>query len=207
MARILRVGADFFPPYQYYDEAGKGIGIDCDKVRRVLEIMGCEMELFIGQEWSEVQERYDSRELDAAFQVQPTPERLAKFNFSDLLREAATELVSSDPNLSIDSYGEIEEKGLKLGVLSGYTNGPDIDAISDTCKMEFPNSEELLKNISAGVVDLGVFDQGVKKYLMEKNGITNIYALENMTFTRPLHVIFNDASLRDEFNAAMAKLS
>lgn len=206
MARILHVGADVFPPYQYYDASGQPAGIDYDKVRRVLDRMGCEMDLFIDPEWTEVQKRFDAHVLDLAFQVQPTPERLKKFFFSDLLREAATELVSNDPQLNIRFYGEIPQKGLKLGVLAGYTNGSDIDALPADCKVEFANNEELLKMISSGVVDLGVFDQGVKAYLMKKNGITNIYAIDGMTFTRPLHVIFNDADLRDEFNAAMAEL-
>lgn len=206
MTSVLRVGADIFPPYQYYDESGQATGIDCNKVRRVLEKMGCGMDLFMDSEWTEVQKRFDSHGLDIAFQVQPTPERLKKYYFSDLLREAATELVSNDPKLKINSYNEISQRGLKLGVLAGYTNGPDIDALPVNCKAEFANSEELLKNISVGTVDLGVFDQGVKAFLMKKNNITNIYAIESMTFTRPLHVIFNDAALRDRFNAAMAEL-
>ncbi len=206
MTRILHAGADVFPPYQYRDASGQFAGIDYDKVRRVLERMGCEMDLFLHPEWTEVQKRFDAHVLDLAFQVQPTPERLKKFFFSDLLREAATELVSGDPQLTLRSYGEIPLKGLKLGVLAGYTNGPDIDALPGSCKTEVANTEELLKKISSGEVDLGVVDQGVKGYLMKKNGISNIYAVEGMTFTRPLHVIFNDADLRDEFNAAMAEL-
>ncbi|MDR0841418.1 MAG: transporter substrate-binding domain-containing protein [Christensenellaceae bacterium] len=206
MAKIIKVGADYFPPYQYFNDAGKPDGIDYQKVKAVLETMGYEMDILIADDWGEVQRRFDSLALDVAFQMQPTPERLEKYYFSDLLREAVTEVVTSHSQLQITCYRDIEDQKLKLGVLQGYTNGPDIDALCAECKLEYANSAELLEGIGTAQVDLGVMDQGVKRYLMQKNGVENIYAIDALAFSRPLHVIFNDWALRDSFNRAMAKL-
>ncbi len=198
----IKVGADPFPPYQYGQDDGTLAGIDYSKVIAVFEKAGFTAEVEL-HDWPIVEQKLNSGEFSAAFQVQPTPERLKQYHFSNLLRNAATEVVTSRRDLELSAYSEIERKGLKLGVIEGYTNGPDIDALSKEAKRTYPSAVALLLAISQGEVDLGVYDRGVKQYLMDKNGITNIYPIEAMTFTRPLHVIFTDAALCAAFNAAL----
>jgi len=203
--RIVKVGADLFPPYQYFTADGNVNGIDYEKVFSIFSKAGYKIDVVIDESWSVIQEMFDQGKLDAAFQVQPTPERLQKYLFSDKLRDAVTEVVTSNKDLKIESYPQIEELNLKLGVIAGYTNGPEIDALDESVKFPYSNAVDLLFAVSRGEVDLAVYDKGVKEYLMEENGITNIVSIESMTFTRPLHVIFNDPVLRDEFNAAMSE--
>lgn len=202
----LNVGADPFPPYQYFDDRGELRGLDYERVLAVF----CEADYDINvviDDWTVIQDNLDQGKLDAAFQVQPTTERLQRYHFSDILREAATEVVTARTDLQISSYSQIETLGLKLGVISGYTNGPDIDALDDNLKHSYPNPAELLLAVSRNEVDLAVYDRGVKEYLMEQNGLTNIVAIPAMTFLRPLHVIFMNENLRDEFDEAMARLN
>lgn len=201
----IKVGADPFPPYQYIDEEGRFKGIDFEKVKAVFDRAGYDIDVTI-DDWTFVQKCLDKGELDAAFQVQPTPERLKNYFFSDVLREAATEVVTSNQDIKIENYQQIEQLNLRLGVISGYTNGPEIDALRQDVKFPFPNPHELMVAVSQGEVDLAVYDRGVKQYLMSEHNITNIYAIESMTFLRPLHVIFINKHLRDEFNVAMAEL-
>ena len=78
MSTILRVGADPFPPYQYYDESGVVRGIDSDTVTAAFEEAGYKIEIEL-MDWSDVQKKFDNGELHAIFQVQPDPERLAKY--------------------------------------------------------------------------------------------------------------------------------
>lgn len=205
MNPVLRIGADPFPPYQYYDENGVVCGIDCDTVTAAFQEAGYDIEIEL-LDWAFVQEKLDNGTFQAIFQVQPNPERLAKYCFSDLLRNAVTEVVSSREGLLLRGYQDIPAQNLTLGVLQGYTNGPEIDAIPASAKKEYPDNVSLLKAISAGCVDLGVFDRGVKAYLMEQQGITNIYSIDSMTYSRPLHVVFCDAALRDAFNSALEKV-
>jgi ABC-type amino acid transport substrate-binding protein len=198
----IRVGADPFPPYQYYLPDGTIAGQDYEKITTLFQQVGLTADVVI-KDWEAVISELDKGELEAAFQVQDTPERKKRFYFSDLFRNAVTEVVTSNPELKINSYGEIETLGLSLGVIEGYTNGAEIDALKEEIKKTYPNAESLLTAISRGEVDLGVFDRGVKEYIMANNHLDNIYAIESMTFIRPLYVIFNNADLRDTFNIAL----
>lgn len=198
----IKVGADPFPPYQYYLPDGSISGQDYEAVISLFQRVGLVADVVI-KDWEVILSELDQGELDAAFQVQDTPDRKKRFYFSDLFRDAITEVVTSNPELKINRYGEIEELGLSLGVIEGYTNGAEIDALKEDVKKTYPNAKELLMAISEGEVDLGVYDQGVKEYIMANNNIDNIYAIESMTFIRPLYVIFNNADLRDSFNIAL----
>jgi len=201
--KVVYLGADPFPPYQYYAAEGTLTGFDYARVAEIAAAAGWELHVIL-REWSEIQAMMENRELDGAFQVQYTKERAERYCFSQLLRNAVTEMVSGDPGLRIGNYQEIEEKGLTLGVIEGYTNGADIDGIDRRFKKSYPSAVSLLQAISRREVDLGVFDQGVKGYLMAEYGIEGIYAIEAMTFLRPLHVIFDKPKLRDEFDRYMA---
>lgn len=203
--RRIKVGADPFPPYQYYDDNKVLKGLDYDKVLAVFYEASYEIDVTL-EDWSIIQNQLDKGILDAAFQVQPTTDRLDKYYFSNVLREASTEVVTSRDDIHIDSYKQIETLDLKLGVITGYTNGADIDALNDEVKYAYPNPKALIIAISNNEVDVAVFDRGVKKYLMDENGISNIVSIDSMTFLRPLHVIFTDETLRDEFDAAMIRL-
>lgn len=205
MKKVIRVGADPFPPYQYYSEDGSVRGIDFDTVSRAFSQAGYEIKVEL-YDFPIVERMMHDGKMQAAFQVQPTPERKKIYHFSQLLREAATELVTAKEGIDISEYKEIETKGLTLGVLEGYTNGPDIDALSADIKRVYPDNQTLLRAISAGEVDLGVFDRGVKQYLMEQNGITNIRAIDTMTFLRPLYVVFMDKDLRDAFDRGLSAI-
>ncbi|MGS0764594.1 substrate-binding periplasmic protein [Syntrophomonas curvata] len=198
----IRVGADPFPPYQYYLPDGTITGQDYEKITTLFQGIGLTADVVI-KDWEVILSELDKGELEAAFQVQDTPERKKRFYFSDLFRNAVTEVVTSHPALKINSYGEIEESGLSLGVIEGYTNGAEIDALKGEIKKTYPNAEALLTAISRDEVDLGVFDRGVKEYIMANNRLDNIYAIESMTYIRPLYVIFNNADLRDTFNIAL----
>ena len=202
--RIVKVGADPFPPYQYIKEDGTPAGSDYDSVVKLFAAMGCEVQLTI-KEWSEIQGMVDRRELDAAFQVQETPERAKKYKFSALFRNAETQVVTSNPQLRIDSFLQIPPQNLTIGLIQGYVNGDEIDGLPADNKKLYSGTRALLTGISRGEVDVGVFDKGVKEYLMQEAGIDNIYAIDALTFVRPLHVIFHDAALRDEFDQVLAR--
>ena len=57
---------------------------------------------------------------------------------------------------------------MTLGVIANYTYGDDIDNIDSSLKVRYKDQTELLKAINDKVVDLGIFDKGVKEYILEK---------------------------------------
>jgi ABC-type amino acid transport substrate-binding protein len=200
MKTKLRIGADPFPPYQYYDEDGVLRGSDYETVRAAGEKAGFEMEFIIG-EWSLIEKKMSAGELDAVFQVQKTPEREERFCFSKLLRKAVTEIITGDEVLALSSCAGIPAGGLTLGVQANYSYGGEVDALDDACKKEYGSGEALLRAVQNREVDAGVFDRGVKNYLMEQKGIQGIRALEELSFDRPLYVAFIDPEIRDAFDA------
>ena len=133
------------------------------------------------------------------FQAQDSPERLEKFYLSKKLRDAVTEVVTADETLKdIQNYSELEN--YRLGVIADFANGPEIDSLSASCKVEFPDAAAVLKGIYDGEVDFGVLDQGVKEYLMSDN--VTLYPAPALTYYRPLYVMFREEKVRDDFDAA-----
>lgn len=196
---ILRVGADPFPPYQYLDENGQPTGSDCQRVKEILQKAGYEARVIL-EEWSVLEQMLYTGELDALFQVQKTPEREKTYFFSRLLRNAVTETVTGRPDLTLDSLEELSEKGLTLGIIDQYAYGELVDDLPDACKRAYPTQEALLTAIADCQVDLGVFDKGVKEYLLEGLG-GKVYPLENLTFLRPLYIMFRDRDVSEKVAA------
>jgi len=201
--RRIKVGADPFPPYQYFEVDGSHAGSDYRQIRKLFEAMGYEISMTI-REWSKIQAMMDEGLLDAAFQVQKTPERVGKYAFSELFRQAETQVVSANNQLCLNSFSDIPDQHLSIGLLKGYVNGEEIDSLPPDNKKFYLGTVALLQGISMGEVDVGVFDKGVKEYLMAKHNIENIYAFDHLAFFRPLHVIFNDPLLRDQFDWVLA---
>ncbi len=198
--RCLKGGADPFPPYQYYNYKNEVVGSDYKLVSAPLEKAGYDIKVVI-DEWGIIEGMLSRKELDFGFQVQKTPEREKKYFFSKLLRNATTEVITGNDKLSLSSFSEIADKNLKLGVMRGYSYGQDVDNLPAELKVPYETGDRLLKDIEAGHVDLGIFDKGVKEYIMREFGIKSIYSIDNLTFVRPLYVVFNDEKVRNDFDA------
>ncbi len=204
--KVLFVGADPYPPYQYIDEDGKLKGLDYEVIRDIIDKMGYDP-LFIIKEWSVIEELLNIKKLDVVFQVTKTPEREKRYYFSEKLRDAIEVIVTSKDNVpSFTSMNEfvdyIMKNNLKLGVMKGYRYGEPIDSIPERNKVPHTSTREILDSASSKQVDFGIIDLGILKYHVKRNKekYANIKVLENLRITRPLYVVFNDPSLRDEFN-------
>lgn len=196
--RKLKICADPFPPYQYIDKDGCVKGRDYELVAGRLHKAGYETEVCIAP-WNQIYPEFESGQQDVLFQAQDSPERLEKFYLSKKLRDAVTEVVTADKTLKdIQNYSELEN--YRLGVIADFANGPEIDSLSASCKVEFPDAAAVLKGIYDGEVDFGVLDQGVKEYLMSDN--VTLYPAPALTYYRPLYVMFREEKVRDDFNAA-----
>jgi len=204
--KVLFIGADPYPPYQYIDEDGKLKGLDYEVIRDIIDKMGYDA-VFVIKEWSIIEELLSSKKLDVVFQVTKTPEREKRYYFSEKLRDAVEVIVTSKN--SIPSFANMKDfidhltsNNLKLGVMKGYHYGEPVDSIPDENKIPHTSTQEILDSVVSGKVDFGIIDLGILKYHIKRNRekYANIKVLENLKVTRPLYVVFNDPSLRDEFN-------
>lgn len=197
--RTLIIGADPFPPYQYYDENGNIRGLDYEVVKLVIEKMGCN-DKYIIDDWSKIEKLLINKKIDIAFQVQKTPERENMYYFSDKLRDAATIIVTSKNNTDYEDIRDIFKGNSKLGVIQNYKYGEIIDSINHDYKVNYKSLEDLLDAVNNGSIDYGVADLGVFNYLSKNTNYQNIVSMERLVFNRPLYVVFNDESLKNEFN-------
>lgn len=202
---MLLVGADPFPPYQYLDENGNVVGSDYDTVCTLLQHMGYSASVIL-REWSEVEALMDSKEINLAFQVQKTEERLSKWYFSDKFRDATTVIISLDADAPFD-ISNLSVSGETLGVIRGYKYGDIIDSLDERCKLSCHSLDEIINLILDGRIHYGVADLGVLQYLQKKNTkYTKIQVVNNTYFNRPLYVVFNDEKLCSKFNSALKEL-
>jgi polar amino acid transport system substrate-binding protein len=197
--RHLLIGADPFPPYQYFDSAGVIRGEDYEKVKDAGIKAGFELE-FIIDDWALIEQTFSEKKLDAVFQLPKTPEREAKYLFSKLLRNGKTEIVTGHPDLEIVSVSEIDSKNHTIGLVAGISYGDDILSLNQKSKKFYQSNDELLSSIGRREVDFGVFDEGVKRFLMEKLSIGSIRAIDALTFLRPLFIAFHDLDIKTQFD-------
>lgn len=202
MKKQIRIGADPFPPYQYYDSQRELRGSDYEHIFSAGNRAGFEMEFEI-DEWSLVEKRFFDRQLDAVFQVQKTPEREKRCLFSKLLRNAVTEIVTGKAGITASSFSDLTKGDYRLGVIQNYAYGEPLDSLKPGLKTAYPDQESLLTAIAEKEVDAGVFDQGVKNFLMEKLNLPGIYVLSSLSFLRPLYMAFHDSEIRDAFDRCL----
>lgn len=197
--KVLNVGADPFPPYQYIDKAGNIRGSDYEIMDSTIKKMGYEGRYII-DDWSKVENMFDNKELEIAFQVQKTPIREKKWHFSKKLRDAVTSIVTSLNGVNYNNLDDLLKKGMKLGVLENYQYGEPIESINTNNLVYFKSLEDLLRAVDNQSIDLGVTDLGVFNYMNKNSVYSNIKVLEDLNFNRPLYAVLNSESLRDEFN-------
>ena len=144
--KILLIGADPFPPYQYIGNEGNIEGSDYQTIKKVVEEMGYEANFLI-DEWSVIENKLILKEIDIAFQVQKTPEREKKYFFSEKLRDAVTSIASHKENVSEKEISNLLDNEDKLGVIRNYKYGSPVDEIEDGKKEFFDSLEELLESL------------------------------------------------------------
>lgn len=197
--RKLKVGADPFPPYQYYDENQILKGSDYLKINNILKEMNINYD-YVLDDWNNIERKLINKEIDIAFQVQKTSEREELYLFSKLFRNAITSVISSGATQSKSSLKEIINRKDRIAVVEGYKYGDPIDNIPNEFKIFSKDQIDLVGKVKNKLAQFGVVDLGVYEYQSMNNDFSGINILHQYDFERPLYVVFNDEKLRDEFN-------
>ncbi|MEH7012376.1 transporter substrate-binding domain-containing protein [Neobacillus niacini] len=192
------VGADPFPPYQFYNEVGILEGTDYRHVDEIITKMGAIPE-YILDDWSKIEKMLIDKKIDMAFQVQRTPEREKLYYFSTLLRNAITTIISFTDE-DIKSVEEIDLLDKKLAVIKGYKYGDVIDLLPERIKVFCNDQQEQVEFVVQNKADYAVVDLGVFEYQAQERDYKGVKLLRPLDFSRPLYVVFNNPSIRDEFN-------
>lgn len=209
MNKIIKICADPFPPYQFINADGSAAGSDWELISRIFRKIGYTPVVEIDF-WEKIYPKFVDKEFDAIFQVQFSRERVKKFYLSDCFRQAETEVVTINKDYtSIDHYQMLS--AYKVGVIAGFTNGPDIDQLPAFCKKEYSDAKEILDGLFKNEIAFGIIDKGVKNHLIQKSFAdiikeTTIYKLEKLSYYRPMHVMFHNRSVCEHFNLQLRSL-
>jgi len=189
---IVKLAADPYPPYQY-EEEGEVKGVDVEVITHVFKELGYQTQVDL-LPWEDCLYRMSNGGADGIFQLVRTPEREKHYIFSALLRTAETVfLTRSDQRLQINETIDLSEqlRPFKLGLLSGYTYDPSIDALASEIKVEVSRQEELIWGVKEKRFDLAIMDLGVANFIISKMGISGVNRIKGYTLTRDLYLAFH----------------
>ncbi|AOV97142.1 amino acid ABC transporter substrate-binding protein [Edwardsiella hoshinae] len=109
-----------YPPYSYHDASGKLVGFDVDIARAVAAKMGVKP-VFVEGRWDGLIAGLSAKRYDAVInQVGITPERQAKFAFSDPYITAKAVLIVRDNNDQIKSFADLRGQKAAQSLTSNY---------------------------------------------------------------------------------------
>lgn len=109
-----------YPPYTYHDASGKLVGFDVDIARAVAAKMGLKP-VFVEGRWDGLIAGLSAKRYDAVInQVGITPERQAKFDFSDPYIGAKAVLIVRSDNTRLNNFDDLRGQKAAQSPTSNY---------------------------------------------------------------------------------------
>lgn len=162
-ADTLRIACDEnFPPYNFIEQ-GEVVGLDAEIVAAIAGQAGDTVQ-FEPHPWSRVQQLLERGEIDAAFQFVGRPDRFERYFMIGPHRIGRT-VFAARPE-STAGYRALEDlRGLRIGVIRGYTYGAGFDDAAFLTKdAGAGDNRQLVRMLAAGRVDLIIGDSATLSY-------------------------------------------
>ncbi|GAB6041861.1 transporter substrate-binding domain-containing protein [Endothiovibrio diazotrophicus] len=167
-----RVGAERdWPPFDFVD-GGRATGYSNELLRLAAAKAGLPLEFVHGYTWVELMKRFEAGQLDILPAIYKTPQREAKYAF--------TQGYLSNPSVLVmrrgDSLEGLDElKGRRVAVVEGYSIA-ELMAQRHPGIVQHPvaNALEGLKAVSFGRADGFVGSFGVVNHLLRENAMPNL---------------------------------
>lgn len=120
-AGVLKIGTEgTYPPFTYHDASGKLVGFDVEIGREIAKRVGVKAE-FVEGKWDGLIAGLDAKRYDAVInQVSITPERKAKFDFSEPYISSKAVLIVNSNNTAIKSFDDLKGKKSAHTLTSNY---------------------------------------------------------------------------------------
>jgi cystine transport system substrate-binding protein len=120
-AGVFKIGTEgTYPPFTYHDASGKLVGFDVEIGQEVAKRIGVKAE-FVEGKWDGLVAGLDAKRYDAVInQVSITPERKAKFDFSEPYISSKAVLIVNSNNSAIKSFDDLKGKKSAHTLTSNY---------------------------------------------------------------------------------------
>jgi len=219
---VLEVGVWIFPPYAYFDDAGRLQGQAVETVEETLFAMGYTPKLVV-MPFKRCLESMRDGLIPMMLPCATSEERRGYMAFSDPVHHITTVLWKRGANMADcwDDYGDLA--GLRIGVGQGYSYGPGWDRAVATRNFSLdyargPSAEQTHFRMAAdNRIDMFICDLNVGLFIKDRNApeFDDIYPCpkvigENRPFGAPVSLkYFKEHGLSSEefltrFNAAMS---
>ena len=201
---VLLLGNASLPPMNFIKE-GKPEGIVVDLTRAMAERMHRPVDIRL-MNWTEAQRLVSEGRADGLLQINPSPERLRTYDFSDTLLTSEFTIFTSRDRLGIRYLRDLQ--GLKVGVEG---KGLPITLVREDPRIIVEIIPDFVKGfemLAAGVLDAVVADQWVGSYVVAENRIRGVKLIEYPVAVSDsaIAVKKGDADLLKDINAALKSM-
>lgn len=186
----LTLTTDHWPPYQY-EENGRIRGIAADTIQQAAQQLGyvSEIQLF---PWKRALKHAETGESDGVLSALFTEERAQYLYYpSEPLFEVRTMFFALKDRPRIQVKGLADLKGLRIGVVSGYSYGAEFDNFPDLQKYACKDDAVLVQNLDKGRLDVAVSHelafQAASRALGLQDRFTEVYILSQ----HPMYAAFS----------------
>ncbi|OQX28223.1 MAG: hypothetical protein BWK80_01220 [Desulfobacteraceae bacterium IS3] len=208
-AENLVFATSVWPPY-VISENGKASGIDTEIVLEICRRLKIDPEIQV-LPWNRALKHIGDGKADAGFTARRTAERENIFYYaSEILHLERTSIFTlKGSNIKAGKLDDL--KGKSIGVVRGYSYGPEFDNHKEIKKIDCDTDEDLLRMLDRKRIELIVgSDEESIKYLSKKVGveIEMIYIFDAI----PSYIIFSKTlgergkTLADKFSEALRQL-
>jgi PAS domain S-box-containing protein len=200
----LFLGNESLPPMIYMNR-GKPTGIVVDLAKALAKRMHQPVEIRL-MNWADAQQLVLDGRADALLQINPSPERLKIYDFSEPLLTSEFTIFTSAERSGVTSMRDL--RGLKVGVEQG---GLPIFLLQEDPKItveDIPDLSQGFKMLGTGALDAVVADRWVGRYILAENNIEDI-KLFDQPISRSdsaIAVKKGNANLLGDINAALADI-
>jgi len=171
-AEKIVFGNSRWPPYSIVEEDGRKTGINTEIVTELCRRIGIEAE-FQTLPWKRALKYAEQGKIDAIYAARRTKEREKFLHYPSepLLMERTVILAREGSGIRAAELADL--KGMIVGVVRGFTYGPEFDSFKEIKKIECSDDEQVVKifAVSKRTFLVASNEEGVTKYLCKKIGV------------------------------------
>ncbi len=188
---LINIGvAENFPPFYFRDSSGDFHGASYEVVVSVLNSLGYRVRTTQYPNMRQALVQLGSGEEDIIVNLTTTESRrkVAYFTNTPHIYESQDIIVRADSNIRFD--GKLRQLSpYKIGVIFGWTYGPDFDSAEYLNKEYVNSSEDQIKGLLSGRYDMLVNNKNFVRSLSTELGVSNAFkALEHSVFILPVTI-------------------
>jgi ABC-type amino acid transport substrate-binding protein len=172
---VLLLANESLPPMNFMKH-GRPSGIVIDLAEALSKHMHRPVEIRL-MDWAEAQQLVLDGRADALLQINPSPERMKFYDFSDPLLTTEFTIFTSVNRLGVTSMHDL--RGLKVGV---EKQGLPVSLVREDPEIIVEIIPDLIQGfrmLSAGTVDAVIADRWVGAYIVAENDIRGVKLIEH----------------------------